>query len=170
MKTQRLSYQVQIESLYHELQIDTLSASIAEMSEPFRSVKTKNTSAEVSEVETSSGNERSAEGDLPLSPSKRGKSGQSTPALVGVTYDATNNSESGFSDSSANGVAMWFWQNGASIFDESTNLGPKVNEDLATRVNDLFTKKSLENKIKAIVGKYKAPENCTQVTLDQLSL
>ena len=74
MKTQRLSYQVQIESLYHELH----AFSFHEMSEPFRSVKTKNTSAEVSEVETSSGTERSAEGELPLPPSKRGKSGQST--------------------------------------------------------------------------------------------
>ena len=40
----------------------------------------------------------------------------------------------------------------ASIFDDSTNLGPKVNVDLATRVNDSFTKKPLEDKMKAIVG------------------
>ena len=97
MKTQRLSFQVQIESLYHELH----AFSFHELSEPFSSVKTKNTSAEVSQVETSSGTERSAEGDLPLPPSKRGR----YPALVGVIYDATNNSESGFSDSSANGIA-----------------------------------------------------------------
>ena len=43
--------QVQIKSLYHELQIDKLSSSIPEMSEFFRCFKTKNTSAEVSEIE-----------------------------------------------------------------------------------------------------------------------
>ena len=53
--------QVQIKSLYHELQTDKLSASVAEMSEFFRSSKTKNTSAEVSEIETGSGTKRSAE-------------------------------------------------------------------------------------------------------------
>ena len=71
--------QVQIKSLYHELPIDKLSASIAEMSEFCRSFKTKNTSAEVSEIETGSGTKRSAKGDVPLLPSKRGKSGQRYP-------------------------------------------------------------------------------------------
>ena len=42
--------QVHIKSLYHELQIE-LSSSVAEMNEFFRSFKTKNTSAEVSEIE-----------------------------------------------------------------------------------------------------------------------
>ena len=103
------------------------------------SVKTKNTSAEVSEIETGSGTKRSARGDLPLPPSKRGKSGQTTPVLVGVSYDPTNNSKSGSSDSSANDSHSDSDEMEASIFDESTNLDPKLNEDLATRVNDSFT-------------------------------
>ena len=53
--------QVQIKSLYHEPQTDKLSASVGEMSEFLRSSKTKNTSAEVSEIETGSGTKRSAE-------------------------------------------------------------------------------------------------------------
>ena len=130
------------------------------MSEFFRSFKTKNTSAEVSEIETGSGTKRSAKGDLPLPPSKRGKFGQTTPVLVGVNYDPTNNSQSGSSDSNANDSHSDFDEMEASVFDESTNLGPKVNEVLATRVNDSFTKKPLEDKMKAIMGKYKTPENC----------
>lgn len=138
--------QVQIKSLYHELQIDKLSASIAEMIELFHSFKTKNASVEVTEIGSGSGTKRSAKGDLPLPPSKSGKSGQSTPALVGISYGPTNTSESGSSGLSANDSHSDSDEMEASIFDESTNLGPKVNDDLATRVNDSFTKKPLEYK------------------------
>ena len=57
----------------------------------------------------------------------------------------------------------------ASIFDESTKLGPKVNEDLATRVNDPFTKKPPEDKMKAIVEKYKTPENCDMLCVPRVN-
>lgn len=43
-----------------------------------------------------------------------------------------------------------------------------MNEDLATRVNDLFAKKPLEDKMKAIVGKCKAPENCDMLCVPRL--
>lgn len=130
------------------------------LTEFFRSLEIKNTSVEVLEVETGSGTKRSAEGDLLLQPPKRGKSEQSTPALVGVSYNPTNNFESDFSDSNSNDSHSDSNEMEASTSDESTNLGLKVNEDLATRVNDSFTKKPMQDKMKAIVEKYKTLENC----------
>lgn len=137
-----------------------MSLKLTSLTQFFRSLKTKNTSVEVLEVKKGSGTKRSPEGDLPLPPSKRGKSQQSTPALVGVSYDPTNNFESDFSDSSSNDSHSDSNEMKASTFDESTNLGLKVNEDLATRVNDSFTKKPMQDKMKAIVEKYKTLENC----------
>ena len=137
-----------------------MSLKLTGLTEFFRSLKIKNTSVEVLEVETGSGKKRSAEGDLPLPPSKRGKSEQSTPALVGVSYDPTNNFESDFSDSSSNDSHSDSNEMEASTSDESTNLGLKVNEDLATRVNDSFTKKPMQDKMKAVMEKYKTLGNC----------
>ena len=137
-----------------------MSLKLTGLTEFFRSLEIKNTSVEVLEVETGSGKKRSAEGDLPLPPSKRGKSEQSTPALVGVRYDPTNNFESDFSYSSSNDSHSDSKEMEASTSDESTNLGLKVNEDLATRVNDSFTKKPMQDKMKATVEKYKTLENC----------
>ena len=86
-----------------------------------------------------------------------------------MTYDPTNDPESGSSDWIPNDSLSDSDEMEASIFDESTNLGPKVNEDLATRVNDSFTKTPLEDRMKAIVEKYKTPENSDMLCVPRVN-
>ncbi|KXJ19895.1 hypothetical protein AC249_AIPGENE25302 [Exaiptasia diaphana] len=47
-----------------------------------------------------------------------------------------------------------------SIFDENESKGPEVSEALAKRVNEAFTVKPLEGKMKLLMDKYKTPSNC----------
>lgn len=55
-----------------------------------------------------------------------------------------------------------------SVFD-SEDVGPKISNSLATRITDAFTKKPIEEKMKAIGEKYKTPENCPLVCIPKVN-
>ena len=57
----------------------------------------------------------------------------------------------------------------ASIFNDDECLGPKVSDALAKRINEAFSKKTIESKFKALAEKYCSPENCNLLTVSRVN-
>ncbi|EDO42367.1 predicted protein [Nematostella vectensis] len=56
-----------------------------------------------------------------------------------------------------------------SIFDESESKGPEVAKTLASRVNESFTSKPLEGKLKPLMDNYKSPVNCEMLCVPRVN-
>ena len=127
-----------LDNLKHHLGIDTMREAI----ENLTSTLDRRTSKRRSRHEAGSARKRSREGE----------GFDPTEALESL--HSSSSSEQGVSDAVEEDDLP------PSIFDENESKGPEVSEALAKRVNEAFTVKPLEGKMKLLMDKYKTPSNC----------
>ncbi|KXJ22364.1 hypothetical protein AC249_AIPGENE23047 [Exaiptasia diaphana] len=127
-----------LDNLKHHLGIDTMREAI----ENLTSTLDRSTSKRRSRHEAGSARKRSREGE----------GFDPTEALESL--HSSSSSEQGVSDAVEEDDLP------PSIFDENESKGPEVSEALAKRVNEAFTVKPLEGKMKLLMDKYKTPSNC----------